>query len=111
MIREILAAAHRFDHWLRLRVGRLYTLVLAFSLVAGIGATARSIGKAIDSPAGVGAVVAIAVQAALLVNQLAQLHEYREAAAIRRQARRREKPSAAEPAAPAEDPPAPEAAG
>ena len=89
MIRSLIEAAWRLDQWLKDKVGRLYTLVLMFALVAGISANARALVQDVRSA---GNIVVIALTVALylilLINQLAQLHEYRQAARERRDARK-----------------------
>jgi hypothetical protein len=78
-----LRAAYWLDDWLRQHVGRFYTTILIWGLVVGIGASLTALGRAFTSGVGLGgklAVIAVAAvfQAALLINQLAQLHEHRE---------------------------------
>ncbi|HUZ14103.1 MAG TPA: hypothetical protein VMU93_14800 [Caulobacteraceae bacterium] len=102
-IARLAEGAHRLDHWLKLRVGRPYTAILAFGLVVGVGASLRTLEQAVGSARSLAALGGVVVfQLALLVNQLAQLHEYREAARIRREERRRSRHEA--PLAPGEPP-------
>jgi hypothetical protein len=106
MIREIAEGAYRLDHWLKLRIGRLYTTVLSIGLVGGIIASARTLFHTVGSPQNLAALaVTVVFQVALLINQLGQLHEYREAIRARREARRRARGGAApSPGDPTSDP-------
>jgi hypothetical protein len=89
VIREIVKGAHALDHWLKLRVGRIYTGLLVIGLVGGIIASVNGLSQAVHSERGLAATAGIVVfQLALLINQLAQFHEYREAVRIRRESRR-----------------------
>jgi len=91
------AWAYALDQWLKAHLGRPYTIILGSSLVAGIGATAGNLGRLFDQPVtpSIDSVVALLgaglVQVVLLVNQLAQLHEYRQVVRERRAARREQK--------------------
>ena len=95
MFSLIVGRAYEIDQWLKAHVGRLYTTILASSLgmgiVASFGVVAHAFGANVSTKAGLVALGAAAVQAALLVNQLAQLHEYRQQARERRAARRERK--------------------
>jgi hypothetical protein len=83
MLTTLLRSAHWLDLWLRRHAGRPYTTILAIGLVLSIGASATSLGQTI----GVGGagmkgdvtktVAVVILQAALLINQLAQLDEGR----------------------------------
>jgi hypothetical protein len=97
MIRELTAAAHRLDHWLKVHLGRPYTAILTAGLVTSIVATARGLQHTITSTAGFVVIGTVAFQVALLINQL---HEYREAIRIRRQARRQARKEGAAPPQP-----------
>ncbi len=88
MLTTIGEAAWRLDEWLKARVGRLYTWILASSLVAGIVASGTNISHALSSRSLAVEAATVVVQVALLVNQLAQLHGYRQAARERRAARK-----------------------
>jgi hypothetical protein len=88
MIHEIMRLAHRADAWLRSRVGRPYTVVLAIGLAYGIAASVRTLIHDAESRLDVfKLVVAVLFQMALLINQLAQFHEYRQAREARKAAR------------------------
>ena len=90
MIREIMRLAHRIDAWLRDHVGRPYTVILAIGLVYGIVASVRTLIHDAETRLDVfKLVVAVLFQIALLINQLAQFHEYREERAARRARRRK----------------------
>lgn len=100
MIREIAEGAYRLDHWLKSRIGRLYSALLSVGLVGGIIASARSLLHAVGSPQNLAALaVTVVFQVALLVNQLGQLHEFRQAVHARREARRIARKGAAAPTA------------
>ena len=101
MIRELTGAAHWLDHWLKINLGRPYTTILTIGLVTSIVATVRGLQHSIDSTAGLVVVGTVAFQLALLINQLSQFHDYREAIRFRREARRRRKEGAAPPEPPA----------
>jgi len=88
MIRELAAGAHWLDHWLKIHLGRPYTAILTIGLVTSMVATVRGLQHTIASTAGLVVVGTVAFQVVLLINQLSQFHEYREAIRIRREARR-----------------------
>ena len=94
MVGRILEWAFQFDAWLKQHIGRPYTIVLGISLGIGISANVRSLEQMIESPAPPSAdrLVALVgtalVQMALLINQLAQLHEYRQYVRQRRAERK-----------------------
>jgi hypothetical protein len=107
MLHLITHAAYELDRWLKHHIGRPYTVVLGASLIAGIVTAIQSLMKEIGTTTHVTTLVgAVAVQTLLLINQLGQLHEYREANRIRREARRRRKtgagddPASSEPTTP-----------
>jgi hypothetical protein len=88
------AWAYELDQWLKAHLGRPYTIILASSLGAGIAAAGANLGQLFSKPvtpsiASVATLLGAGlVQVALLINQLAQLHEYRQFARERRAARR-----------------------
>ena len=89
MLSELMTAIWRLDQWLKAHLGRLYNTILASSLGMGIVASVDTLQKALGSTAGVASVAfTVAIQTALLINQLSQLHEYRQAGRERRAARR-----------------------
>ncbi|HEY2709514.1 MAG TPA: hypothetical protein VGI95_15805 [Caulobacteraceae bacterium] len=95
MIREILAWADVLDTWLKEHVGRLYNALLGVSLITSISASFTTISKAVGSPKDLTTLgVVVAFQIALLINQLAQLHHFREDRVARRAARLAEKTGA-----------------
>jgi hypothetical protein len=91
---QISARAFALDQWLKAHLGRPYTIILASSLGAGIAAAAANLGRLFEQPVtpSITSVVTLlgagAIQVVLLINQLAQLHEYRQFARERRAARR-----------------------
>jgi len=97
MIWQVSTWAYALDQWLKAHLGRPYTIILASSLGAGIAAAAANLGRLFDKPVtpsitSVAALVGAGViQVVLLINQLAQLHEYRQFARERRAARREAK--------------------
>jgi hypothetical protein len=94
MLTTVTRYAHWLDLWLRKHLGRPYETILAVGLVLSIGASATDLGQIVGAggvgmKGGVVKTVAIVIfQAALLINQLAQLDEHR---ARRRRRRNRER--------------------
>ena len=93
---RVLGWAYEADAWLKSRLGRPYTAILGAGLSLGIVATIKSLAAAIQTGRDPLALVATVVfEAALLINQLAQFHEYRQQTRARRreraEARRRRK--------------------
>ena len=89
MLGFVLDGAHWLDAWLKEHLGRVYNVVLGMGLGLGISAAVNSLTKELG--AGVGAwklAGLIAFQAVLLLNQLAQLRDFREERRLRREARR-----------------------
>jgi hypothetical protein len=96
MLTIVTRYAHWIDLWLRRHIGRPYESILAIGLVLSIAASATTLGQSISAGgAGMKGDVAKTVgvvifQAALLINQLAQLDEHRTRRR-RRRMRAREK--------------------
>lgn len=89
MIQTLLQASHWLDAWLREHLGRPYLAILGVGLVFGIIATFGELGHEISSGASILKLgFLIAFQVALLINQLAQFHDYREERRQRREAKR-----------------------
>jgi hypothetical protein len=89
MIGIVLDGAHWLDAWLKEHLGRLYNLVLGAGLGLGISAAVNELQKEIGQGVGAWKLAGlIAFQAILLLNQLAQLREFRETVRARRAARR-----------------------
>jgi hypothetical protein len=94
MLTAILVLASHVDVWLRQRLGYFYELILSTGLSLSIVATVKSIGDAwaahaAGAPGDIAKMLAvIAFEVALLINQLAQVNERREARRQRRAARR-----------------------
>ncbi len=89
MFRAGIEAAWKLDEWLKHRIGRPYTILLTVALVAGMSANIRAAVVEVENGRNLIVVtVTIAVYAVLLINQLAQLHEYRQASRARREERR-----------------------
>ncbi|MGA0600960.1 hypothetical protein ACO2Q3_09670 [Caulobacter sp. KR2-114] len=96
MIATILKLSSALDAWLREHIGRPYLAALGVGLVLGIVAAFQDLMKDLGRHDSVVKLsLFIAFQAALLVNQLAQFHDYREerrrqreAKALRRAGRR-----------------------
>ena len=89
LLGRITALAHRFDQWLLTRVGRPYNIALGSGLVLSIVATAKGLFATVITPGNViVAVAAVVFELALLINQLSQLHSFREAVRRRRAERR-----------------------
>jgi len=88
---RLLEGAYRLDAWLKERVGRPYTAILGVGLTLSIAATTQNLSDAIEhgrSPVVLAGTVVFEV--ALLINQLAQFHEYREHVRARRRKARAE---------------------
>ncbi len=89
MIENLLQGSHALDAWLREHLGRPYLAILGIGLVLGIIATIGELGEEISSGSNVVKLLFLAAfQVALLVNQLAQFHDYREERRQRREAKR-----------------------
>ena len=89
MIGLTLDGAHWLDAWLKAHLGRLYNGVLGLGLGLGLSAAITSLQKELGEGAGVWKVAGLIVfQLLLLLNQLAQLREFRDDIRRRRQARR-----------------------
>jgi hypothetical protein len=104
MLGLILRWADWLDDWLKDHLGRPYNAALGVALVLGIGASAKSVNQAFH--ARIVSLETLAVLAAtvlfqivLLVNQLAQLHDFNEEIRQRREARRAKKAAAKQGAA------------
>ncbi|HZK98430.1 MAG TPA: hypothetical protein VFC47_00895 [Caulobacteraceae bacterium] len=94
MIRLIIHGAHWLDTWLRDHLGRAYTATLGAGLVIGIIATVHGLASSFATTTNVLKIIAVAAfQLALLINQLAQFHEYREDRLRRREERQRARSS------------------
>jgi hypothetical protein len=93
MLTKLTRYAHWLDLWLRRHLGRPYETILAIGLILSIGASVNSLSQIVGAGgAGMKGDIAkiagiVVFQAALLVNQLAQLDEHR---ARRRRRRMRE---------------------
>lgn len=89
MIGVVIRAAHAIDAWLRLHLGRAYTITLGVGLVYGIIASVRGLSHAVGSNTSILKIVGMVLfQLALLINQLGQFHEYRQERLRRRAARK-----------------------
>jgi hypothetical protein len=77
------------DTWLKANVGWPYNTLLGIALGTGIGATVEKVQHELASPKNLAVLgVVLVFQVALLINQLAQLHQFREERRARREARR-----------------------
>jgi hypothetical protein len=73
------------DQWMKEHVGRTYTVILTIGLVASISANVQGIETKLQHPGNLVTIaLTVAVDVVLLVNQLAQLHEYRQARRARK---------------------------
>ena len=89
MLGFVLDGAHWLDAWLKEHLGRVYNAVLGLGLGLGISAAITSLSKEFGAGASAWKLGGlIAFQALLLLNQLAQLHEFRQQVRARRAARR-----------------------
>jgi hypothetical protein len=92
MLGYVLDGAHWLDAWLKRHLGRVYNLVLGLGLGLGITAAVNTLTKELGQGANVWKLAAlIGFQALLLLNQLAQLRDYRQDIRARRAARRAER--------------------
>ncbi|MBS0412166.1 MAG: hypothetical protein JSR86_19755 [Proteobacteria bacterium] len=78
MIETVLKASSALDAWLREHLGRPYLAALGVGLVLGIIATVQQLVEDIGSDSVLKLSLFVVFQAALLVNQLAQFHDYRQ---------------------------------
>ncbi|HUO12250.1 MAG TPA: hypothetical protein VMU37_05785, partial [Caulobacteraceae bacterium] len=82
------------DQWLKEHIGRPYTIILGSSLATGIVVTAQNLTHLLSGPnkpslANLGVILGTGlVQVALLINQLAQFHEFRQYVRDQRAARK-----------------------
>jgi lysozyme family protein len=89
MIGLVLDGAHWLDAWLKKHLGRLYNLVLGAGLGIGISAAITLLQKELAEGVGAWKIGGlIGFQALLLLNQLAQLREFRDHVRARRAARK-----------------------
>ncbi len=89
MISGLMRAAHWLDAWLREHLGRPYFALLGAGLVLGILASLRQLDQEIGSKVGILKITGlVAFQLVLLVNQLAQFHDYHQDRSQRREVRR-----------------------
>jgi hypothetical protein len=85
MISKLVHGAHRLDAWLKLNVGRPYTLILSVGLVIamidGVSQLSHTLSEGGEILSGhlLTFSVTLVFQAALLINLLAQWHEHRSA--------------------------------
>ena len=96
MLTKLTRYAHWLDLWLRRHLGRPYETILAIGLVLSIGASVTNLGQIVGAGGAgmkgdIAKIVAVVIfQAALLINQLAQVDEHR-ARRRRRRMRAKEK--------------------
>jgi hypothetical protein len=84
-LRALTYWAWRLDRWLQRQFGTPYRVVLSAGLVASISASWNALVTTIHSTTNIALIVAtVLFQAALLINQLAQLHQRRRARARRK---------------------------
>jgi hypothetical protein len=92
MLGFVLDGAHWLDAWLKEHLGRIYNVVLGLGLGLGISAEVNSLTKELGQGASVWKLAGlIGFQALLLLNQLAQLRDFRQDVRQRRAARRAER--------------------
>ena len=92
MLGFVLDGAHWLDAWLKQHLGRIYNAILGLGLGLGISAAVNTFAKEIGQGASVWKLGGlIGFQAVLLLNQLAQLREFRNDVRQRRAARRAER--------------------
>ena len=89
MLGFVLDGAHWLDAWLKEHLGRIYNAILGLGLGLGISAAINTFAKELGQGADAWKLGGlIAFQAVLLLNQLAQLRDFRQEARARRAARR-----------------------
>jgi hypothetical protein len=89
MVGFVLDGAHWLDAWLKQHLGRVYNVILGLGLGLGISAAVNSLTKELGQGAsGWKLAGLIGFQTLLLLNQLAQLREFRETVRARRAARK-----------------------
>ena len=82
MIRYVVGAAFRLDRWLHVKLGRPYAIALSVGLVLDILHRIRDAPEHVKSMHGaIGAILAVFMELALLLHQIAELHERFEPAA------------------------------
>jgi hypothetical protein len=87
--RGVTGLAWRIDLFLKERLGWPYRMLLAIGLMVGLSQSASTLTKAIGSPTNIAAtVVTVVFQAALLINQLAQVNQWRHEQRLRRARRK-----------------------
>jgi len=98
MLGLVLDGAHWLDDWLKAHLGRLYNMVLGVGLGLGISAAITSLHKEIGQGLGAWKLAGlIAFQALLLLNQLAQLRDFRNDVRARRAERKAARRTGANP--------------
>jgi len=84
-LRALTYWAWRLDRWMQRQFGTPYRIVLSAGLVASISASWNALVTTIHSTTNVTLIIAtVLFQTALLINQLAQLHQRRRARARRK---------------------------
>jgi hypothetical protein len=99
MLGTVLRWADWLDDWLKAHLGRPYNTALGIALGLGIGASVNAIDRAFHAKLVSWQTLAILAatvvfQLVLLINQLAQLHDFREETRQRRAARREKRDQA-----------------
>jgi predicted nuclease of restriction endonuclease-like RecB superfamily len=80
MITLLFSGAYQLDVWLHQHVGRFYAAILGWGLVFSIFGAVSNLSQTVKSGASLLKIAALVVlQLALLINQLAQLYERRQA--------------------------------
>jgi hypothetical protein len=87
-ISDVTALAYWLDRRLRERFGRPYRGILSAGLVIGIVGTVEALSKAFSKTNIAALATTVVFQVALLINQLAQMHEFRQERRARREARK-----------------------
>jgi hypothetical protein len=87
--RGVTGLAWRIDLFLKERLGWPYRLLLSIGLMVGLSESAGTLTKAIGSPTDLAlTIVTVIFQAALLINQLAQVNQWRHEQRLRRARRK-----------------------
>ena len=86
-IRGVTSLAYWLDRRLRDRIGLPYRGLLSAGLVIGISGSVNTLTHAFRTTNALAAIATVVFEVALLINQLAQIYEYRQERHARRRAK------------------------
>ncbi|MBS0361506.1 MAG: hypothetical protein JSR98_09005 [Proteobacteria bacterium] len=78
MIRYLLQLAWHLDEWLQEKLGRPYNALLAVGIVLGLLHQIQDLPKDFTHGFGIGTLLFVAMDLALLINQAGQFHQHME---------------------------------